>query len=77
MAEEIRFDDITTGAANDLQRATETARRMVTQYGMSENLGLLTFGGMTRRSRLWAVITGWARNTGGDRPRHRRRASDA
>jgi cell division protease FtsH len=44
VAEEIRFDDITTGASNDLQRATETARRMVTQYGMSENLGPLTFG---------------------------------
>jgi cell division protease FtsH len=44
VAEEIRFDDITTGAANDLQRATETARRMITQYGMSENLGPLTFG---------------------------------
>ncbi|MGI5939458.1 MAG: ATP-dependent zinc metalloprotease FtsH [Thermoleophilia bacterium] len=44
VAEEIRFDDITTGASNDLQRATETARRMVTQYGMSEKLGPLTFG---------------------------------
>jgi len=44
VAEEIQFDDITTGASNDLQRATETARRMVTQYGMSENLGPLTFG---------------------------------
>ena len=44
VAEEIRFEDITTGASNDLQRATETARRMVTQYGMSENLGPLTFG---------------------------------
>jgi cell division protease FtsH len=44
VAEEIHFDDITTGASNDLQRATETARRMVTQYGMSENLGPLTFG---------------------------------
>lgn len=44
VAEEIRFDDVTTGAANDLQRATETARRMITQYGMSENLGPLTFG---------------------------------
>ena len=44
VAEEIQFEDITTGASNDLQRATETARRMVTQYGMSENLGPLTFG---------------------------------
>ncbi len=44
VAEEVQFDDITTGASNDLQRATETARRMVTQYGMSENLGPLTFG---------------------------------
>jgi cell division protease FtsH len=44
VAEEIRFDDITTGASNDLQRATETARRMVTQYGMSDSLGPLTFG---------------------------------
>jgi cell division protease FtsH len=44
VAEEIRFDDITTGASSDLQRVTETARRMITQYGMSEALGPLTFG---------------------------------
>jgi cell division protease FtsH len=44
VAEEIRFDDITTGAASDLQRVSETARRMITQYGMSDALGPLTFG---------------------------------
>jgi cell division protease FtsH len=40
VAEEITFDDITTGAADDLQKATEMARRMVARYGMSEELGL-------------------------------------
>jgi cell division protease FtsH len=43
-AEEIVFHDITTGASNDLERATKLARAMVTQYGMSEKLGPLTFG---------------------------------
>lgn len=40
VAEEVRFEDITTGAANDLIKATELARRMVTQFGMSEKVGL-------------------------------------
>ncbi len=40
VAEEIQFDDITTGASDDLQKATEMARRMVSRYGMSEELGL-------------------------------------
>jgi cell division protease FtsH len=40
VAEEIHFDDITTGAADDLQKATEMARRMVSRYGMSDELGL-------------------------------------
>jgi cell division protease FtsH len=44
VAEEIVFKDITTGASNDLERATKLARAMVTQYGMSEKLGPLTFG---------------------------------
>jgi cell division protease FtsH len=44
IAEEIVFNDITTGAQNDLQKATELLRKMVTQFGMSENLGPLTFG---------------------------------
>ena len=42
-AEEIAIGKITTGAENDLQRATEIARRMVTQYGMSEKVGLVAF----------------------------------
>jgi cell division protease FtsH len=44
VAEKLRFDDITTGASSDLQRVSETARRMITQYGMSDELGPLTFG---------------------------------
>jgi cell division protease FtsH len=43
-AEEIIFNEVTTGASNDLDRATKLARAMVTQYGMSEKLGPLTFG---------------------------------
>ena len=44
VAEEIVFNDVTTGAQNDLQKATELLRKMVTQFGMSEKLGLMTFG---------------------------------
>lgn len=40
-AEELRFDSVTTGAANDIERATALARNMVTQYGMSERFGLM------------------------------------
>ncbi len=43
-AEELAFGEVTTGAANDLERVTETARSMVTRYGMSEKLGPMTFG---------------------------------
>ncbi|WP_376792051.1 ATP-dependent zinc metalloprotease FtsH [Thermoflexus sp.] len=43
-AEEIVFGDITTGAAEDLERVTEIARAMVTRYGMSEKLGPMVFG---------------------------------
>ena len=43
-AEEIALKHMTTGAGNDLERATELARRMVTEWGMSEKLGPLTFG---------------------------------
>ena len=43
IAEEIVFDDITTGASSDIKRATKEARRMVTRYGMSENIGVLNY----------------------------------
>ena len=44
VAEEIIFGDITTGASNDIKRATGTARAMVMQYGMSEKMGLIAYG---------------------------------
>jgi cell division protease FtsH len=43
VAEELVFDEISTGAQNDLQRATEIARSMVTEYGMSDRMGLVTY----------------------------------
>ena len=44
VAEELIFNDITTGASNDIKRATGTARAMVMQYGMSDKLGLIAYG---------------------------------
>ena len=44
VAEELTLDDISTGASNDLERVSATARKMVTKYGMSEKLGPMTFG---------------------------------
>jgi len=44
VSEELFCDDITTGASNDLERATKTARAMITQYGMSTELGTQIFG---------------------------------
>jgi len=53
-AEEICFDQISTGAQNDLQRATEIARAMVTEYGMSDEIGPLSFGADgARREGFW------------------------
>ena len=43
VAEEIVFDDITTGASQDIKQATQMARDMVTRYGMSENIGLICY----------------------------------
>ncbi|MBQ9070254.1 MAG: ATP-dependent zinc metalloprotease FtsH [Clostridia bacterium] len=44
VAEEIVLDDISTGASNDIQKATNIARNMVTRYGMSEKLGTVLYG---------------------------------
>ncbi len=44
IAEELIFDDITTGASQDIKRATEIARDMVTKYGMSERIGMICYG---------------------------------
>lgn len=43
IAEEIIFDDITTGAASDIKKATKVARKMVTSFGMSENIGVISY----------------------------------
>lgn len=43
IAEEIIFDDVSTGAQNDLEKASDIARRMVKYYGMSDKLGIVTF----------------------------------
>jgi cell division protease FtsH len=57
VAEELVFADVSTGAQNDLQQATGLARHMVTQYGMSEQLGLATFE-QAAGSTLYAVPPG-------------------
>ncbi|MCI8505324.1 MAG: ATP-dependent zinc metalloprotease FtsH [Lachnospiraceae bacterium] len=44
IAEEMIFDDITTGASQDIKQATETARNMVTKYGMSDQIGMICYG---------------------------------
>ncbi len=44
VAEKLILDDISTGASNDLERATATARSMITRYGFSENLGPVVYG---------------------------------
>ncbi|MDH5457898.1 MAG: cell division protein FtsH, partial [Nitrospinota bacterium] len=44
VAEEICLGEMTTGAGNDIERATETARKMVCEWGMSEKMGPLTYG---------------------------------
>jgi cell division protease FtsH len=58
VAEEMIFNDVSTGAQNDLQKATEIARTMVTQFGMSERLGLVALEG--QRQPLFLPVGGSA-----------------
>jgi cell division protease FtsH len=51
-AEEIAFGEISTGAQNDLQRATDIARAMVTEFGMSDRLGAINYDGHKRNAFL-------------------------
>ncbi|KVT41284.1 ATP-dependent zinc metalloprotease FtsH [Burkholderia ubonensis] len=60
VAEELVFGDVSTGAQNDLERATAMARHMVTQYGMSQTIGLATFDDAAPR----AGMPGWQAGDG-------------
>ncbi len=46
-AEELKFDSVTTGASNDIEKATNTARTMITMYGMSDKFGMVQLEGIT------------------------------
>jgi cell division protease FtsH len=56
VAEELHFDEISTGAQNDLYRATDIARSMVREYGMSEKMGPITFERERRPLFLEAIM---------------------
>jgi cell division protease FtsH len=56
-AEEVAIGEITTGAANDLRRVTDMARRMVSEFGMSEEFGLLNFGDNERQPFLGYALS--------------------
>ncbi len=59
IAEEIVFDDVTTGAANDIQQVTQIARRMVKMFGMSDSVGMVNYGDDTDQPFLgYAIASG-------------------
>ena len=62
VAEELRFLDPTTGASNDIEKATQVARKMVCEYGMSDRLGSLVLG--TKQENVsWAATSATSRTT--------------
>ena len=66
VAEQLVLDDISTGASNDLERATDTARSMVTRYGFSERMGPVVYGtdpGETFLGRDFGQGKGYSENT--------------
>ncbi len=64
IAEELIFDDITTGASQDIKVATKTARSMVTEYGMSEKVGMIHYGDDNGDEVFLGRDLGHARNYG-------------
>jgi len=64
-AEEVVFGEVSTGAQNDLQKASELAREMVTEFGMSEELGPLSYSGRSSRSTMSEFQLGksWSEQT--------------
>ena len=76
-AEEIAFGDISTGAQNDLQRATDIARAMVTEFGMSEALGAVNYNGHKRTAFLDTAVHAGARQLLGGHRAEDRRGSEA
>src|ERR1700687_3277405 len=64
-AEEIALGEISTGAQNDLQRATDIARAMVTEFGMSDALGAINYDGH-KRARFLDIPLGPERGLYGD-----------
>ena len=73
IAEELVFGQMTTGAGNDIEKATELARKMVCEWGMSEKMGPLTFGKKEEQIFLGRDLAQQPGLLRGDRARHRRR----